>query len=170
MLTTDPYYRSSYVFVTRRDRQLHLRSFDDPALRKLKVGVQVLSEEYAPPGQALGRRGMVGNIVGFETPGEAPSAIVNAVLQKRVDAAVVWGPQAGYYARVHRNELELTPTPAADTPALPMQFSISMAVRRNDHKLRDRLNAILNRRKTEIDRILRVYGVPLVDEKAKAAD
>lgn len=170
VLTTEPYYRSAYVFVTRRDRRLHLKTFDDPELRNLKIGVQVLSEEYAPPGQALGRRGMVGNIVGFETPGERPNAIVNAVLRRRVDAAVVWGPQAGYYARSHRTELELTPTPASDAPALPMEFSISMGVRRNDRALRDKLNAVLERRKPEIDRILRSYGVPLVDEKARASD
>lgn len=170
VLTTDPYYRSRYMFVTRRDRQLHLRSFDDPALRDLKIGVQVLREEYAPPGQALGRRGLVGNIVGFETPGESPNAIVNAVLRKRVDAAVVWGPQAGYYARTHRTELELTPTPAGDTAALPMEFSISMGVRKGDSELRDKLNAVLHRRKTDIDRILRSYGVPLIEGKARAAD
>jgi mxaJ protein len=170
VLTTDPYYSSTYVFVTRHDRQLHLKSFDDPALRNLKIGVQVLREEYAPPGQALGRRGLVGNIVGFETPGESPGAIVNAVLRKSVDAAVVWGPQAGYYARTHRTELEITPTPPNDAPALPMEFSISMGVRSGNHELRNRLNAVLHRRKPEIDGILRSYGVPLVGGKARAAD
>src|SRR3954454_9880497 len=32
VLTTDPYYRSTYVFVSRSDRGLHLASFNSPDL------------------------------------------------------------------------------------------------------------------------------------------
>jgi mxaJ protein len=169
VLTTTPYYRSSYVFVTRRDRGLHLRSFDDPRLKGMKIGVQVVSEEYAPPAQALSRRGMGDNIVGFDTIGDRRSAsIVNAVLQRKVDAAIVWGPLAGYFARRHRGELEITPTPPSDPP-IPMAFSISLGVRKQDAALRDRLNAALRHCKPEIERILRQYGVPLVGDSEGAA-
>jgi len=53
-----PYYRSSYVFVSRRDRKLDVRSFDDPVLRRLTVGVQLVGDDYAnaPPAHALTRR------------------------------------------------------------------------------------------------------------------
>jgi mxaJ protein len=172
VLTTAPYYRSTYVFVTRRGRSAHLASFDDPRLKQMKIGVQVLSEEYAPPAQALGRRGMIANIVGFETNGARGSSIINAVARKAVDAAVVWGPTAGYFSKRYRNQLELTPTPALDPPYLPLAFSISMGVRKNDTKLRDQLDQVLARRKTEIDRVLRGYGVPLlaIPERARSAD
>src|SRR5437764_7849285 len=64
MLTTDPYYRSSYVFVSRRDKHVDGLNLNHPALRKMKIGVQVLDDDYAPPAQALARRGMQSNIVG----------------------------------------------------------------------------------------------------------
>jgi mxaJ protein len=162
MLTTMPYYRSSYVFVTRRDRDLELHTFSDPQLKRLKIGVQVLSEEYAPPGQALGRHGLTGNIVGYETT-ERPASIIDAVFRKSVDTAVVWGPLAGYYARRHPGKLEITLTPPADPP-LPMAFSISIGVSKNNPELRDRLNEALRRRRNDIERILRTYGVPLLSE------
>jgi mxaJ protein len=132
----------------------------------------VLSEDYTPPAEALVRRGMVANIVGFDTTGTRASSIVDAVLRKQVDAAIVWGPLAGYFARGHSSELEITPAPAFDAPALPLAFSISMGVRRNNPDLRDRLNAIVQRRHREIERILRSYGVPMLDlgTQAKAAD
>ena len=164
MLTTIPYYRSTYVFVTRRDRALALRSFQDPQLKQMKIGVQVLSEEYAPPGQALGRHGLTTNIVAYETT-ERPASIMEAVYRKDVDAAVVWGPLAGYYARRHPGKLEITPTPPTDPP-VPMTFSISLGVSRKHPELRDKLNAVLKRRTHEIGRILRAYGVPLLPEES----
>jgi mxaJ protein len=162
VLTTAPYYRSTYVFVTRKRRGLHLTSFDDPQLKRMKIGVQIVSEEYAPPAQALGRRGLVANLVGFQTTGADARSIIDGVLQKRVDAAVVWGPFAGYFGKPYSTQLELSPTPEVDPPSLPLAFSISMAVRKNDVALRDRLDQILAKRKPDLDRILRAYGVPLV--------
>ncbi len=162
MLTTRPYYRSTYVFVTRKNEGVRLVSFDDPQLKHMKIGVQIVSEEYAPPAQALGRRGLVANLVAFKSTGTDGPSIINAVLRKTVDAAIVWGPLAGYFGRQHGAELLLSPTPPFDPPALPLAFSISMGVRKGDVSLRDRLNAVLVQRKNEIDHILRSYGVPLV--------
>ncbi len=162
LLTTEPYYRSTYVFVTRRANRLRLTSFDDPDLRKLKVGVQIVGEDYAPPAQALGRRGLVANIVGFDITGSTASSIIEAVAKKSVDAAVVWGPFAGYFGRKYRSELSFTPTPTFDAPCLPLTFAISMGVRKNDTELRDRLNRVLAKEQPQIDRILRGYNVPLL--------
>src|SRR5437868_10667318 len=56
--TTIPYYRSTYVFVTRRDRRLKVASFDDPQLRRLRVGVQLIGDDAtnSPPAHALSNR------------------------------------------------------------------------------------------------------------------
>ena len=163
LLTTEPYYTSAYVFVTRRERGLHLASFDDPQLRKLKIGVQVLSEEYAPPGQALGKRGLGPNIVSYSALGAKACEIVDAVARKQIDAAIVWGPTAGFWARQYAGQLELAPTPERDG-TLPLAFAMSLGVRKGDTELRDRLNAVLRRREPEVRRILKQYGVPVLSQ------
>src|SRR5688572_26909148 len=61
--TTAPYYRSSYVFVSRADDVYS--SFDDPRLRSAKVGVQLLGEDATPPGHALAALGIVDNVRGY---------------------------------------------------------------------------------------------------------
>lgn len=172
--TTRPYYRSSYVFVTRHDRALHLRSLDDPRLRRLRVGVQMIGDDFnnSPPAHALTNRGIVTNVVGYVVYGNyaAPNPldkIVSAVDRGDIDAAVVWGPPAGYFARRSAHALDIVPvTPQADGPALPFAFDMSMGVRRGNTALRDELNDFIARRQADINRILETYGVPRVQKAA----
>lgn len=168
-LPTQPYYRSSYVFVSRRDRHLGIASLDDAALKRLRIGVQMIGNDHynSPPAHALTKRGIV-NVVGYPVYGDygsdAPArAIVDAVVRGDVDLAVVWGPQAGYFAKREPVALDLVPVqPQIDLPFLPFVFDISMGVRRSDPALRDRLDRELAQRRGEIERILDDYGVPRV--------
>jgi mxaJ protein len=164
VLPTAPYYRSTYVFVTRRDHKLQPASLNDPALHRMKIGLQVLEEDYTPPGAALARRGMQNEIVGFDTLGEAAGSIVAGVADGKVDTAIVWGPLAGYFAQKYGDQLQITPvTPQVDPPGLPFTFAISMGVRKGNTALRDELDRVLVRRRNEIQSILRRYGVPQLD-------
>jgi mxaJ protein len=167
---TRPYYRSSYVFVTRTARALDIRSFDDPALRDLRVGVHIIGDDYAnaPPAHALSARGMITNVVGYSIYGNyaepnPPARLVSAVATGEIDVAVAWGPLAGYFSRREAEPLTLVPvSPEIDLPFLPFVFDIAMGVRRDDAALQDRLDRILVRRAAEIDALLDEYGVPYV--------
>jgi len=170
LATTRPYYRSGYVFVTRADRDLDIRSFDDPRLKTLTVGVQMIGDDAAntPPAHALARRGVIGNVRGYMLYGDysqpnPPAAIVQAVDRGDLDVAVVWGPLAGYFAQRAAHPLRLEPvTPWLDGPQWPMQFDISMGVRREDAELREALDQVLERRASQISGLLAAYKVPLV--------
>jgi len=170
-LTTRPYYRSTYVFVARRDRRLHLSSLDDPRLRRMKIGVQMVGDDFnnTPPAHALSARGMTRNVVGFAVYGDYAkphplSGIIEAVERGDVDAALAWGPPAAYFARASQVPLDVTPvTPQIDLPFLPFVFDMSMGVRRGDTVLRDELDDFLVRRQADVDAILASYAVPRVD-------
>jgi quinoprotein dehydrogenase-associated probable ABC transporter substrate-binding protein len=167
---TRPYYRSSYVFISRHDRHVGVHSFDDPALRRLTVGVQLVGDDYAnaPPAHALSRRGIVRNVRGYNVQSDyrlpsPPARIVEAVARGDVDVAVAWGPLAGYFASRESVPLDVVPvSPEMDPPALPFTFAIAMGVRRSDRALRDTLDAIVARRQPSIDSLLASYGVPLL--------
>jgi mxaJ protein len=162
VLTTTPYYRSTYVFLSRNDQKVNVGSFNSPELREFKrIGVQVLDEDYTPPGEALARRGLQGTIVGYDTIGDGADSIVRAVANRQVDVAVAWGPLAGYFAQKYGRRLKLTPVePEVDPPGLPFTFAISMGVRKGNLVLRDELETFLTRRKPAIQNILNEYGVP----------
>jgi mxaJ protein len=174
LATTRPYYRSTYVFVTRADRNLDIRSFDDPHLKRLKIGVQMIGDDSSntPPAHALARRGIIDNVRGYMLYGDyaqpnPPAAIVSAVDRGDVDVAVVWGPLAGYFAKRAVHPLRLTPVqPWLDGPQWPMVYDISMGVRRNDLKLRDTLDRELDRRAADVENLLAAYAIPRATEQA----
>lgn len=173
VLTTRPYYRSTYVFVSPQDRRLGLRSLDDPRLGRLRIGVQMIGDDFSnsPPAHALSARGLTRNIVGYSVLGDysqpnPPARIVEAVARGEVDAALVWGPLAGYFAQRAAVPLEVMPLADAGDSALRFAFDVSMGVRKGDEERRAALDRFIGRRRGEIDRILSEFGVPRVDTAA----
>jgi mxaJ protein len=169
-LTTKPYYRSTYVFVSRRDSGLKVGSLDAPVLRQVQLGVQIIGDDYTntPPAHALGRRNIVSNVRGYRVMGDyseenPPARIIDAVISGEVDVAIVWGPLAGYFARSANVPVDIEPvTPQVDVSGLPFVYDISMGVRREDRELRDELDDAIVRNRPKIDAILAEYGVPVI--------
>jgi mxaJ protein len=167
---TKPYYRSTYVFVYPRDKGPQVKSLDDPVLKKVKIGVHLLGDDYTnpPPVHELSKRGVVGNLVGFSTFYSAenpPSSIIDAVASGKVDIAIVWGPAAGYYVKQQRVPLAMVPVPSGKGD-LPFEFGISMGVKPGNQELKLRLEKVIDTRRAAITKILNDYNVPLVVGKA----
>jgi mxaJ protein len=174
--TTAPYYRSTYVFVTRAEGP-EVTSYNDPVLREAKIGVHLIGDDGSntPPAHALARRGVIDNVRGYMVYGNygepnPPARIMASLAQGDIDVAVVWGPLGGYFATRQAVPLKVTPVrPSFDGPQLPMVFDISMAVRKEDEALRQEVDAALARRRTDVDAILAAYGVPRVDDGVRHA-
>jgi len=174
--TTAPYYRTSYVFVTRFDGP-EVSSFNDPVLRQVKVGVHLIGDDGSntPPAHALARRGIIDNVRGYMIYGDynqpnPPARILDALADGEIDVAIVWGALGGYFAQHGKVPLKVVPVrPAFDGPQLPMVFDISMAVRKEDEALRQEIDAVLSRRRADVDAILSSYGMPRLDGGLKQA-
>ena len=167
--TTKPYYRSTYVFVYPKGKGLQIKSLDDPILKKIKIGVHLLGDDYTnpPPVHELAKRGIVDNVVGFDTFYSAqnpPGRIIDAVASGQVGVAIVWGPAAGYFVTHQSVPLEMVPIPSGKTD-LPFAFNMAMGVRPDDTALKAQLEKVLDKKQVEIRKILQDYGVPLVDSK-----
>jgi mxaJ protein len=170
VMTTRPYYRSAYVFVSRRDRHMRVRSFDDPRLKSWRVAIQLTGDDYGnpPPAQALAARHILQNVRGYTVFGdyskpEPQRAPIDAVSEGSVDVAIVWGPVGGYFGQRVAAPMDVTPvSPLQDGPHLPLAFDISMAVRQGDGPLAAALNDVIEHNRGAIGQILREYHVPLV--------
>jgi mxaJ protein len=174
LATSRPYYRSSYMFVTRADRHLKIASYDDPQLRTLKIGVQMVGNDAqnTPPAHALARRGIIDNVRGYMLYGDytkpnPPAAILDAVEDGEIDVATVWGPLAGYFSAKEPRPLTLTPVePAVDGAQWPMVFDISMGMRRHEPDFKDKIDQLLVQERPAINAILARYHVPRLDAAA----
>lgn len=165
---TRPYYASTYVFVQKPDSD-PVRSFDDPRLAKMRIGVQLAGDDgvNTPPAHALSRRGFIENLRGYSLFGDyrkdsPPAEIIHALSRGEIDLAVAWGPMASFFAAREETVLTVTPGPASDGPLLPMRYAIAVGVRRGAGSLRDEIDAILERRADAIAAILDEYRVPLL--------
>lgn len=171
-ISTVPYYRSRYVFMYRHDGH-RFASFDDPALRSARVGLQIVGDDMAttPPGHALVARGVT-HVVGFPVYGDTPAVarMAAAVAGGELDAGLAWGPAAGYFASRQPAPLDIAPASAPRELAfLPFEFSMTIALRREDRPLKQALDDAIAHRRAEIERILADYGVPLVPTPVHAA-
>jgi ABC-type amino acid transport substrate-binding protein len=163
-----PYYRSSYAIVTRSDRHLNFDGYDDPHWQSLKIGLHSIGDDgsNSPPAHVLAHHNLGANVVGYPMWGaegekDAQAQVVKAVAEKKIDAAIVWGPFAGYFAKPWGKALVVQAAPA--DPGLspqPMAWDIVMAVRKDDEALQDKLNQSILRQSKAIQNILKDYHIP----------
>jgi mxaJ protein len=173
VLTSTSYYRSTYVFVQRSGEGTAVASFDNPALRDMKIGLHAIGDDGAnpPPVYALARRGIVNNIHGYkmwdvDTVDAPAGRIIDAVANGEIDVAIVWGPY-NYFTSRQKVPVRATPVMQPDDkPAFPFSYDISMGMRKNDHARKADIDAIIERRREAISAILQAYRIP-VDSPAR---
>ena len=170
---TKAYYRSTYALVFPKGKGLDgVRNSDDllalppETRRKLRIGVF----DRSPASQWLVRHELLDRGVPYPMmspdPDQYPGQLIERDLaQGKIDAAIVWGPIAGYFAQRVRSP-ELVVVPMRSEPGLPFEFSIAMGVRHGEPKWKQQVDGFLARNQPQILAILREYGVPLVPDAA----
>ena len=164
VLTTAPIYRTAYVFAYRNDSGINIKSLDDPELKKLKVGVF----ETSALREALANHGVKRNVVvqaishdADLKPEHQPWRQVQEVIDRKLDAAAVWGPFAGWLKAMKGAPLVIQPANLMDDD-IPMEFDLAIGMRKTDSVLKYAIENALESKKQEIQRILTAFGVPLV--------
>ncbi|WP_245969630.1 quinoprotein dehydrogenase-associated putative ABC transporter substrate-binding protein [Calidithermus roseus] len=170
MLSTIPYYQSSFVFVYREDSPYQIETLDDEVLRRLRIAIETAG---IPPFEALANRGLsekTAILEAIDPNDRTRSPILEAVAGGEVDVAILWGPVAGYFAKRQPVKLKVVPiSPEFEPPALSMVYPVTIGVRAGDEAFRDRLNIAIAHRWEQIQAILNEYGVPQVPLPAPLA-
>jgi quinoprotein dehydrogenase-associated probable ABC transporter substrate-binding protein len=164
LLTTIPVYRTTYVFAYRNDSGIEIKGLDDPALRKLRIGVF----ETSALREVLANHGVKLNVSVQEIshdadlhPEHQPWQQVQDVIDRKLDVAAVWGPFAGWLKSMKDAPIIIQPANLMDDD-IPMEFSLAIGMRKTDSVLKYAIDNALEARKDEIQKILAAYGVPLV--------
>lgn len=163
-LTTFPVYKTPYVLAYRSDKGLELTGLDDPKLKDLKIGVFQTSGLRA----ALAKRGVVNNVSlqvqshdADLVPEHQPWWVVQKALNGEIDVAGVFGPFAGWLKTMKNEPLTIMPVNLQDD-TVPLEFELAIGVRKSDAFLKYMIEFALEDKAEEIEKILKDYGVPLV--------
>jgi quinoprotein dehydrogenase-associated probable ABC transporter substrate-binding protein len=171
LLTTDPLYATTYVFAYRNDKNIEIKSLDDPVLDKLRIGVF----QHSGLREALERRGHKNldlHIIAYDTdlqPKHQPWQQVQKVIDGELDVAGVWGPFAGWLKTQQNAPLVIQPVNLWENE-VPMEFELAIGMQRNQVMLKYMIDWSLTRTKDKIAAVMKEYGVPLVKCSKCAVD
>jgi quinoprotein dehydrogenase-associated probable ABC transporter substrate-binding protein len=166
MQTTIPYYHTTYALVFKPGNGLDgIETLEDARLKGKHTGIIA----GTPPSEVLVQQGLMALAKPYpltaDTRIEVPSqTMANDIAAGQIDAGVLWGPIAGYYAQHTTPRLAVVPLLKEQSR---MDFSIAMGVRHSDQDWKRKLNRLISENQPEIDRILQQYGVPLLDVQGK---
>ena len=163
---TNPYYRTTYAIVTRVGSDLEgLTTLDDPRLKSKQHRIGLVAN--TPPGNILAKEGLLSAVKPYplmiDTRFDSSSATMIRDLEAgEIDVALLWGPIAGYYVKNAKTKLNLAPI--QETAGTRMAFRVAFGVRHSDQIWKRDLNQFIGQNKSELEKILIDYGVPLIDE------
>ena len=164
--TTNPYYRTTYALVFKPGDALDgVDLLEDARLKGKHIGIVA----GTPPATVFVEQGLMAlarpYALTVDTRIEAPArTMVSDIASGQIDAGVLWGPIAGYYAQRATPRLAVVPLLKERER---MDFRIAMGVRRSDQEWKRKLNRLIAENQPEIDRILTEYGVPMLDEQGR---
>lgn len=174
---TKPYYRSTYALVFPKGRGMDgvastedFLKLDPAKLRSLRIGIY----DRSPASDWLAKHQLVDQGVPYKILNADPAQYPGEIIEKdlaagKIDAAIVWGPIAGFFAqRVKQPQLMVVPMKSE--PGVKFDYEMAMGVRYGEREWKQQVESLLESRKAEIQAILKEFGVPVVDASYAAAE
>ena len=162
---TNPYYRTAYALVAKQGNGLDdVATLEDARLKDKRIGIVA----GTPPATNMAVAGLMANARPYplmiDTRFDSSSAaMIKDLMSGEIDAGVLWGPMAGYYAKQASPPLHVTPL-VKETSGPRLAFRIGMGVRPADQNWKRQLNRLIQENQPAINKILLDFGVPLLDE------
>jgi quinoprotein dehydrogenase-associated probable ABC transporter substrate-binding protein len=166
---TNPYYRTAYALVLKQGHGLDgVETLGDPRLKGKRIGIVA----GTPPGNNMAANGLMANakpypLVIDTRVDSSAAAMMHDLATGEIDAGILWGPMAGYYARRTNPAVTVVPL-VKETTGPRMAYRIAMGVRYTDQEWKRQLNRIIGENQPAINKLLLGFGVPLLDDSDRA--
>ena len=167
---TKPYYRSTYALVFPQAKGMdQVRTAEDflrldrTQLAKLRIGIY----DRSPASEWLNKHGLVDSGRPYPIMNADPEQYPGEIIEKdlaggKLDAAIVWGPIAGYFAK-RVDAPRLLVVPLSSEPGVRFDFQMAMGVRYGEREWKQQVESLIDSQQAAIAGILKEYGVPLLD-------
>jgi mxaJ protein len=173
---TKPYYRSTYALVFPKGKGLDQVSsvedflrLDPAKLKALRIGIY----DRSPASDWLRKHNLVEQGVPYPLLNADPQQYPGEIIEKdlaagKIDAAIVWGPIAGYFAQRVKSPA-LVVVPMKSERGVKFDYQMAMGVRYGEREWKQQVEGLIDAKQAEIQAILKEYGVPLVDASFEAS-
>ena len=165
---TNPYYRTAYALVAKPGNGLDdVTTLEDERLKGKHIGIIA----GTPPATNMAVAGLMANAKPYPLMidtriDSSAAAMIDDLMSGQIDAGILWGPMAGFYAKRANPPLHVTPL-VKETTGPRLVYRIGMGVRSADQNWKRQLNRLIQENQPEINKILLDFGVPLLDESDK---
>ncbi len=162
---TNPYYRTAYALVAKAGNGLDdVATLEDERLKGKHIGIVA----GTPPATNMAVAGLMANARPYPLMidtriDSSAQAMIDDLMSGQIDAGVLWGPMAGFYAKKANPPLHVTPL-VKETTGPRLVYRIGMGVRNADQNWKRQLNRLIQENQPEINKIMLDFGVPLLDE------
>ncbi len=162
---TNPYYRTAYALVAKQGSGLEdVDTLEDARLKNKHIGIVA----GTPPATNMAVNGLMVNAKPYHLMVDtrrdsSAEAMIADLVSGKIDAGILWGPMAGFYAKNANPPLHVTPL-VKEKSGPRLAFRIGMGVRGADQNWKRQLNRLIQENQPAINKILLDYGVPLLDE------
>jgi quinoprotein dehydrogenase-associated probable ABC transporter substrate-binding protein len=162
---TNPYYRTAYAMIVKQGSGLEdVTTLEDGRLKGKHIGVVA----GTPPATNMAIAGLMSNAKPYPLMidtrvDSSAEAMINDLNSGAIDAGVLWGPMAGFYAKNSKQPLHLTLL-VKETTGPKLVYRIGMGVRPSDQNWKRQLNELIKENQPAINRMLMDFGIPLLDE------
>jgi quinoprotein dehydrogenase-associated probable ABC transporter substrate-binding protein len=162
---TNPYYRTAYALIAKPGAGLEdVTTLEDERLKGKHIGIVA----GTPPATNMALAGLMANAKPYPLMidtrvDSSAEAMINDLASGTIDAGILWGPMAGFYAKKATPKLHVTPL-VKETTGPKLVYRIGMGVRAADQNWKRQLNRLIQENQADINQILLDFGVPLLDE------
>ena len=164
---SNPFYSSSYVMMTLEEKNINIKSLSDPIIKEKNYKIGII---HAPPPTSHVAKNKLFEQVKFYLQAADPrkqkpwTDITNDLVNGELDIAILWGPYAGYEAKLAKKKIKLVPlTKEEKVGRGTMVYRFTMGIRRNEPEWGKTINNLIKDNQSEINEILREYNIPLLD-------
>ena len=165
---SNPFYNSSYVFMSLEEKNINIKTLFDPEIKEKKYKIGII--HATPPTSYVAKYKLFEQVKFYRQAADPrkqkPWAdITNDLVDGKLDIAILWGPLAGYEAKKAKKPITIVPLTKEETVSRgKLVYRFTMGIRKNEPEWEKTINNLIKDNQEEINEILREYGIPLLDK------
>ena len=165
---SNPFYNSSYVFMSLEERNINIKTLSDPEIKEKKYKIGII--HATPPTSYVAKYKLFEQAKFYRQAADPRKQkpwtdITNDLVNGKIDIAILWGPLAGYEAKKAKKPITIVPLTKEETVSRgKLVYRFTMGIRRNEPEWEKTINNLIKDNQEEINKILNGYGIPLLDK------